>query len=683
MKTVGHRRLRELADDKGFLARLEIISGKLDSYMRGPPALYRRHPGAPSGTCVAYFSAEFGIAESLPVYSGGLGVLAGDHLKSASDLGLPLVGVGLLYQEGYFGQHIGRHGQQRELYPSSDFHNMPIQMQLRSDGAPVTIRLLCATHQVTAQVWRAQVGRVPLFLLDANVPANSAEDRDITRRLYGGDLDMRLRQELLLGIGGMSALTAMGIWPTVCHMNEGHTAFAGLERVRMMMSRHNLSFPEAQGVVSASSVFTTHTSVPAGIDRFPPRLMDRYFHSYYPSLGLTRDGFLALGREYPMDEREHFAMPLLAIRLAARVNGVSKLHGEVSRRLWHNVWSARSPDSMPITHVTNGVHLASWVLGSPLARLLDQHLGPRWYEKSLNPDAWHRIEGIPPGELWRAHEHCRRRLVATARQREEARLQRLGAPPREIAAARAILDPRALTIGFARRFTAYKRPTLILREPERLIHLLTDRHRPVQIVFAGKSHPDDKVGKELIQQIVQFVRQHHLHQHIAFVEDYDITVARDLIQGADVWLNTPRRPLEACGTSGMKAALNGVLNMSTLDGWWAEAYRPGIGWPIGDNTEYEGHDDQDEADSRSMYELLEREIIPLFYDRDGEGLPLGWLKGMKAAITTVGPAFSSTRMVREYWERFYAPATQQHHSLAASGPADAKQPAQQYVNPQG
>jgi len=658
--TVSHGRLRELANDKEFLINLEYVCAKFDEYMGNKQTWFERTQRTAGETRIAYFSAEFGLTGCLPIYSGGLGILAGDHLKSASDLGLPIVGVGLLYQEGYFSQYLRGDGRQGESYPSNDFHNMPIQLQRQKDGAPVTIKVPCSTRQVVAQVWRAQVGHIPLFLLDTNLPANSARDRLITNRLYGGDLNMRLCQEIVLGIGGIRALNAMEILPTICHMNEGHTAFATLERIRIMMSQYGLSFAKAREVVSASSLFTTHTSVPAGIDRFPAKLMDRYFCDYYPLLGLSRDDFLALGRQNPVDEGEPFSMPVLALRLAAQANGVSKLHGEVSRRLWQSVWPDLSEDEVPITSVTNGVHLSSWVSGDTIEPLLDQYLGKNWREDSLNPDVWQRIDDIPDEELWRAHEQCRERLVAIARQRLRAQLQQQGVPSSEIKMADEVLDPKALTIAFTRRFAEYKRPTLILHDAERLLHLLTNRDRPVQIVLAGKSHPDDKIGKELIRQIVRFAKRKELRRQIVFIEDYDITLARYLVQGADIWLNTPRRPLEACGTSGMKAAANGVLNMSTLDGWWAEAYHPDIGWAIGRGEEYEDYEYQDEVESQSIYDLLEKEIIPLFYDRDDDGLPREWIRRMKATMRTICPEFSSARMVREYCQQFYTPAAEQY-----------------------
>lgn len=669
-------RLRELARDDEFLRKLKHICQKLDDYMVNQPSPYEKTCLASGKACIAYFCAEFGITGCLPLYAGGLGVLAGDHLKSASDLRLPLVGVGLLYQKGYFSQYISRDGRQGELYPSHDFHNMPLQLQRQEDGTPVTIKTLHSPYQCLAQVWRAQVGHVPLFLLDTNLPANYARDRQITDRLYDDDQDVRIRQEIVLGIGGMRALDAMGIMPAVCHLNEGHAAFAALERIRLLMSRLGLSFAEAREIVSASSIFTTHTSVPTGIDRYPPQLMDKYFCNYYPLLGLPRSEFLALGRQNPRDESEPFSMPVLAFRLSAQANAVSKLHGKVSYQLWQNIWPDLPEEKVPITSVTNGIHLQSWVSGDHMARLLDRYLGPAWHDNASSPTTWQRVDEIPDEELWQAHEQCRERLVALVHQRLCAQREQGGAAPGGIRMAEEALRPKVLTIGFARRFATYKRSTLILHHPERLFPLLTNQDHPVQIVFAGKAHPNDNSSKELIRQIISFERLSGLHRHLVVLEDYDLSLAQHLVQGADLWLNTPRRPVEASGTSGMKAAANGVLNLSILDGWWPEAYQPEIGWAIGSEKEYNDPTYQDEIDAQSIYDQLEEEIIPLFYDRDSNGLPRGWIKRMKATMRAVCPAFNSTRMVQEYSDRFYIPAATQYQGLTQHSRAQAEAPGQ-------
>jgi starch phosphorylase len=685
--SIKQERLEEVAEDDGFLAQLERVYQQYDRYMKSKNTWFERaHDGSALSSTqpraegaeelsIAYFSAEFGITDCMPIYSGGLAVLSGDSLKSASDLGLSLTGVGLLYQEGYFRQYLNSDGWQQELYPKNDFYNMPVQLELRENGEPVTVRVEYPGRQVSAQVWRAQVGRVPLFLLDTNIPANSPQDQDITDELYGGDLEMRIQQEIMLGIGGIRALAAMGIRPSVCHLNEGHSAFLALERIRMLMSEQGLSFAEAREAVSAGNVFTTHTPVPAGIDRFPPYLMDRYFHSYYPGLGLSREEFLGLGRENPADSGEPFSMAVLAIRLAGRTNGVSRLHGQVSRRMWQRIWPGVPGDEVPITSVTNGIHIPSWI-SSDLASLYDRYLGPRWLAKPADQSVWKRVNEIPDEELWRTHERRRERLVAVARRRLRRQLEKQGASRSEIDKAGEVLDPSALTIGFARRFATYKRATLILRDPDRLASILNDKTRPVQIIFAGKAHPQDNPGKELIQQLVQISRREEFRRRMVFIEDYDMSIARYLVQGVDVWLNTPLRPREASGTSGMKATANGVLNVSTLDGWWAEAYQRRTGWAIGRGELYDDLEYQNEIESKAIYDALEKEIVELFYNRNSNGLPHRWIALMKAAMREVCPVFNTNRMIWEYAERFYFPSAERYRHLAEDGMIRAKALAQ-------
>ncbi|MFB0546068.1 MAG: glycosyltransferase family 1 protein [Anaerolineae bacterium] len=668
---IDQERLEAAAKDEGFLAHMERVYQGFDQYMSNETTWYQKAYGASAELHIAYFSFEFGLTQCLPVYSGGMGVLAGDHLKSASDLGLPLVGVGLLFQQGYFRQYLNPDGWQQEMYPENDFYNMPIELQRREDGTPVTIEVAYPGRQVKAQVWRAQVGRVPLYLLDTNIPANSPEDQDIADQLYGGDVEMRIRQEIMLGIGGIQALHALGIRPTVCHMNEGHSAFLALERIRTLMQEQGLSFAEAREVASAGNIFTTHTPVPAGIDRFPPPLMDKYFADYYRSLGLSRDEFLALGRQNPADAQEPFCMAVLAIRLAAYTNGVSQLHGMVSRRMWQGVWPGVPEDEVPITSVSNGIHPRSWV-SNDMASLYDLYLGPRWLEDPVDPTIWEGVDRIPAEELWRTHERRRERLVAFARRRLRAQLERRGAPLAEIRKADEVLDPEALTIGFARRFATYKRATLLLRDPERLTRILNDKDRPVQIIFAGKAHPRDNPAKEMIRQIIHHARREEFRGRIVFIEDYDMCLARHLVQGVDVWLNTPRRPLEASGTSGMKVAVNGGINMSILDGWWVEAYHPYAGWAIGRGEEYEDLNYQDEVESHAIYDLLEKEVIPLFYDRGPNGLPRRWIARMKAAMRSICPVFNTNRMVHEYTERFYLPAASRYQHLTEDAMTRAK-----------
>ncbi len=693
---IDQAQLEAAAADEGFLAHLERVSRDFDAYMTGESTWFRRAHGTTKGPLVAYFSAEFGLTECLSIFAGGLGVLAGDHLKSASDLGLPLVGVGLLYQQGYFRQYLNAAGWQQEAHEDNDFHNLPLTLERRPDGAPLTVEVPYPGRQVVAQVWRVQVGHVSLYLLDSNVPANNPVDRDITDQLYGGDLEMRLKQEIMLGIGSYRALEALGLEPAVYHMNEGHSAFLSLERVRRIMETQGLSFAEAREAASAGLVFTTHTPVTAGHDYFPPTLMDRYFRHYARNLGLSRREFLALGRQDPGDGSEPFCMTILALRLAAHSNGVSQLHGQVSRRMWQGLWPGVPEDDVPIGHVTNGVHFRSWI-SFEMNQLYDRYLGPRWREEPADQRVWQRAERIAAGELWRTHERRRERMVAFVRRHLRSQLKRRGAPQAEIEAADEVLDPEALTIGFARRFATYKRATLLLRDPERLARILNDPQRPVQIIFAGKAHPRDDAGKELIRQIVDLARQEMFRRRLIFLEDYDMAVARYLVQGVDVWLNTPLRPREASGTSGMKAAANGVLNLSILDGWWDEAWdfgfrnadfgskdvhRPNlqsaihkpqaIGWAIGRGEAYDDPGYQDQVEAGALYDLLERDVVTTFYDRGADELPRRWIARMKASIGNLCHFFNTHRMVREYTERFYLPAASRYRQLTADGMSRAR-----------
>ncbi|MBC7235375.1 MAG: alpha-glucan family phosphorylase [Chloroflexi bacterium] len=661
---ISQERLEEMAHDEGFVAQMMRVYQGLNRYMSSGETWFQKERAADHGDLqIAYFSAEYGITEAMPMYSGGLGILAGDHLKSASDLGIPLVGVGLLYQKGYFRQYLNADGWQQESYPVNDFYNMPIQLVRGNDGAPVTVEVDYPGRKVVAQVWRAQVGRTPLYLLDTNLEVNRPEDQDITDELYGGDLDMRIRQEILLGIGGMRALKALGIEATVYHMNEGHSAFLALERVRMTMREKGLSFPEARELVAASNIFTTHTPVPAGIDLFPPHLMDYYFGSYYPQLGLSREQFLQLGR--PPDGGDgQFSMAILAIRLADTVNGVSRRHGQVAREMWQNLWPGTPVNEVPITSITNGIHTRSWI-SHDMANLLLRYLGPRWIERPEDQSVWERIDRIPDEELWRTFQQRRERLVTVARDRLEQQLARAGAAPQELAKAREVLDPDALTIGFARRFATYKRALLLFSDPDRLARMLNDPDKPVQIIFAGKAHPRDNPGKEYIRQIVHMSRREDMSHRIVFLEDYDMALARYLVQGADVWLNTPRQGLEASGTSGMKAAANGVLNVSTLDGWWCEGYSPEVGWSIGRGETYDDPNYGDRVEAQALYDILEKDVIPLFYERGSNGLPRRWIAKMKRSMRLIAPVFNTHRMVQQYAEEIYFPAARHYQQLAA------------------
>ncbi|GAW68557.1 alpha-glucan phosphorylase [Geoanaerobacter pelophilus] len=640
-----------LMADEGFMSHLSQVEERLSEYLSSR-TWYERHGNA--GARIAYFSMEFGLHESLPIYSGGLGILAGDHLKSASDLGLPLVGVGLLYRQGYFRQYLNLEGWQQEIYPENDFYNLPLHQEKDREGKPLVFYLEYPGRNVLVQVWRVQVGRVALYLLDTNLEANSPADREITTRLYGGDQEMRIRQEILLGIGGIRALRLMGIEPNVCHMNEGHAAFLALERIRTLMEERQLTFREAMEAVRGGNVFTTHTPVEAGIDHFPPDLLDHYMGHYYRGLGLSREQFMALGMQNHGRSNESFCMAVLAMKLSLHSNGVSELHGAVSRRMWADVWPDLPEEQLPLTYVTNGVHQKSW-LSEEMTGLLIRFLGTRWLEQSAD-QLWRKVSRIPDAELWRTHRRGTEQLVDYARRSLRAQLEKLDASPKEIDEAGDVLDPEILTIGFARRFATYKRGTLLLHDKERLSKILNHPERPVQIVFAGKAHPADHQGKELIRQIVQLSQQPEFRRRIIFLEDYDISVARRLVQGVDIWLNTPLRPFEASGTSGMKVAFNGGLNLSILDGWWCEGYRGNNGWAIGRGEVYDDLSYQNQVESRAIYDLLEKEIVPLFYNRGSDGIPRGWTTFMKSSMQTLCPVFSTDRMVQEYARRCYLPA---------------------------
>ncbi|KPK73796.1 MAG: alpha-glucan phosphorylase [Phycisphaerae bacterium SM23_30] len=646
-------RLEKVSRDDGFLAHLERVCKKMDAYMRGP-RWYDSIDHSKKPATIAYFSAEFGLHESLPIYSGGLGVLAGDHLKSASDLGVPLVAMGLLYRQGYFQQYLNADGWQQESYPENDFYNMPIKLVKHEDGRPIRFHIDIAGRDVVVQVWRVQVGRVDLYLLDTNLRCNRLEDRQITAQLYGGDNNMRIRQEMLLGIGGFSALKTLGIEPAVCHMNEGHAAFLALERIRRIMEEHRVSFAEAREATISGNVFTTHTPVPAGHDVFSAETMEKYLGDYAKQFGIGFGEILGLGRINPNNANEPFSMTYLAIRLSTYRNGVSQLHGEVSRRMCQPVWPEVPMDEVPITSITNGIHVSSWV-SREMSEVLVRYLGPGWNEYPHNTAAFTRIDQIPDEELWRTHERRREQLVAFARHRLREQLSQRGASPTEIATADEVLDPEALTIVFARRFAAYKRATLLFHDPERLRKIITEKERPVQIIFAGKAHPRDTAGKELIRKAVHMAREEELRRRIVFLENYDINLARFLVQGADVWLNTPRRGMEASGTSGMKVLTNGGINLSILDGWWCEGYSHDTGWAIGSGESYTDTKYQDEVESHTIYDLLEKDVVPLFYQRGSDRLPRGWVKMMKNSMRKLSSHFSTSRMVAEYAQTFYLP----------------------------
>jgi starch phosphorylase len=653
---LSQERLEATANDPAFLSHLHNVCQTFDEYMRAKNTWYQKHYGHLERPTIAYFSMEFGLTECLQNYSGGLGVLSGDHLKSASDLGLPLIGVGLLYQEGYFQQYLNSDGYQQESYPLNDYSNLPVSLQVDKDGAPIKISVPMPGRDLYAQIWKAQVGRIPLYLLDTNMPENKLdEDRNLTDRLYGGDRRTRIRQEILIGLGGMRALDALGLRPHICHMNEGHSAFLALERIRQLMVEHDLSFRQAREIAAAGNIFTTHTPVPAGLERFGFDLIDEHFGEYYRSLGLNRDEFLDLGREN-MGDYDLFSMPVLALRLSAGANGVAKLHTHVSRKMWQWLYPNVPQNEIPIKAVTNGIHVQSWV-SSEMGSLLDRYLAPSWRVEEEREEIWADVHSIPDAELWRTHERRRERLVAFTRASLREQLERRGAPPSDLTAADEVLNPDALTIGFARRFATYKRANLILRDLDRLKRILNAPDRPVQFIFAGKAHPHDTGGKELIRQIVNTAREADIRNSLVFLENYDMSVARYLTQGVDIWLNTPRRPKEASGTSGMKVIINGGLNCSILDGWWDEGYSTDVGWAIGNGEEYDEQDaaHQDYVESEALYNILEYDIVPLFYERGRDGLPRGWIGKMKNSMQKLSPYFNTRRMVEEYTELFYIP----------------------------
>lgn len=661
--------LDRAARDESFVAEMERVHAALTAYRAGDGWFADVVDTETAGLSIAYFSLEFGLDQSLPIYSGGLGVLAGDHLKSASDLGLPLVGVGLLYGNGYFHQALNVDGWQQELYPPNEWTKMPVHRELDAHGAQRTIQVAMVDATVTAAIWRVDVGRIPLYLLDANVEANPPELRGITASLYGGDRDMRLRQELLLGIGGVRALQAVGVTPTVFHMNEGHSALLALERIRQLRTA-GLTAEGAIEQVAASTVFTTHTPVPAGNEVFDPALMTPYLAPIVAEIGLDWETFLDLG-QLPGQAESEFGMTPFALRTSIFANGVSQLHGEVSREMWHPIWAGLPVREVPITSITNGIHPQTW-LSREMGQLLDRYVGPRLLSHPQDDDVWKRAEAIPPGELWRVRQRRRERLVLVARKRMRQQLERRGASRAALRTADEMLRPDILTIGFARRFATYKRATLLFRQPERLARLITDPTRPVQFIFAGKAHPADQPGKELIQQIARFAQSEYAHQRLVFIEDYEMGLSRHLVTGCDVWLNAPRRPMEASGTSGMKAAINGTLNLSIPDGWWVEGYRPEVGWSIGTGEEYADPEEQDAVECDALFNLLEQEVVPTFYRRDANGLPREWIAKMAASIAELGAVFNTHRMVREYAERAYFAAHRAGAALAAEEHAPAE-----------
>ncbi len=655
LRTVERSHLNAVTNDRYFLDVYDRVIHNFDVYMKGVKTWYKDTFPKASDNLIAYFSFEFGLHESIPVYAGGLGVLSGDHMKEASDLGLPLVGVGFLYTQGYFSQKITEDGWQEARNNPLNLDNLPVMPFMDSDGHQVTVTVNLTGRTVYAQVWKIQVGRVPLILLDTNVEANSPNDRLLTARLYSNDVDLRISQELILGIGGVRALRALGLQPTAWHMNEGHSAFLTIERVRELMAA-GLTFEDASEVVRKSSVFTTHTPVPAGNDEFPLWLIDKYFPYIWQELGLTRDQFIDIARNTKTWGGDTFSMPILAMHLANYRNAVSELHGEVSRKMWHFLWPDRKLGDVPISHVTNGVHTGTW-LARRMRALFDRYLGPEWLEHIDDQAVWDGIDNIPDNELWVVRRHLKRKLVAYIMERSRQNWITTTIHPVQIIAGGVLLDPYALTIGFARRFATYKRANLILRDVDRIMNLLNQPNRPVQIIFAGKAHPADEAGKLILQEVYRSVKNARNGGRLVFLEDYDMNIARYLVQGVDIWLNTPRRPNEASGTSGEKAAINGVLNFSVLDGWWREGFNGKNGWAIGDDADYTDSNIQDDADANSLYDTLENEIIPMYYDeRSADNLPVEWIDRMKESIRTMAPQFCTRRMVKEYMNELYFPA---------------------------
>ncbi|MCJ7694754.1 MAG: alpha-glucan family phosphorylase [Anaerolineaceae bacterium] len=655
LRKIDRSILNWLTTDRYFLDKYDRIIREFDRYMADKDTWFDKTYPNLSAEQIAYFSFEFGLHESLKVYAGGLGILSGDHLKEASDLGLPLVAVGFLYTYGYFSQHITEDGWQQANNKPIVFDDLPLVSLLDENNEPVKISIDLAGRKVFARIYELQVGRIKLCLMYTNLPENEPKDRQLTDRLYISDLELRISQEILLGIGGVRVLRTLGYDPTIFHMNEGHSAFLALERTReKIVSGETLL--AAQEEVRQTNVFTTHTPVPAGNDEFPLWLMDKYFSNYWTELSMTREDFIEFAKIKQSWGGEAFSMPILAMKLSNYRNGVSELHGEVAKKMWSFLWPNLPIEEVPISYVTNGIHTGTWI-ARRMGNLFSRYLGTNWMEHLDDPDTWLQIENIPDEELWRVRRHLKRKLVVYMVGRARKQWLSTQVHPVQTIASGVLLDPYALTIGFARRFATYKRANLLFRDYDRLIKLVTNERMPVQIIFAGKAHPADEPGKLLIQEVYRAVKDARFGGRLVFLEDYDMDMARDLVQGVDVWLNTPRRPREASGTSGEKAALNGTLNFSVLDGWWREGFNGQNGWAIGDETEYATEEEQDEADALSLYETLENEIIPLYYQqRSADGLPADWLAKVKESIRTLAPQFSMRRMVKEYMTNYYVPA---------------------------
>ena len=655
LQQVSRTLLNRVANDKQYLDLYDRVVNNFDSYMGEKETWFvKNYPEVTAGQSIAYFSFEFGLHESIPAYAGGLGILAGDHLKESSDMGIPLEAIGFIYNQGYFVQKITEDGWQETSNFYLDFNKLPMIPILDEKDKPILISVQLPGREIKARIWQIQVGRVPLYLLDTNISENSSFDQQLTAKLYTSDLETRISQEILLGMGGVRVMRALGYNPTVWHMNEGHSAFLSVERCAELV-RQGKTFEEAKEIVRKGNVFTTHTPVPAGNDKFPVWLVEKYFSQIWPDLGLTREQFIDLAKE-ASPYGDQFTMPILALRLSERCNAVSELHGQVSRNMWHFLWPDRKVEEVPITHITNGVHTFSW-LSRRMGILFDEYLGTEWRLDPSNPKVWEKVDSIPDAELWAVKRHQKRKLMRFINDKARAQWLTGEVHPVQTIAAGVLLDADALTIGFARRFPTYKRGYLILRDYERLLRIINNVDAPVQIIFSGKAHPADEPGKLIVQQLYRAIKDHRTGGRMVFVENYDMDIARHLVQGVDVWLNTPRRPMEASGTSGMKAAMNGCLNFSVLDGWWHEGYNGKNGWAIGDDKTYESDEKQDEMDALSLYETLEDQIVPIYYsNRSENGVPTIWMRWVKEAIRTLSPQFSTRRMVGDYVREMYIPA---------------------------
>ncbi|RCS49404.1 alpha-glucan family phosphorylase [Bremerella cremea] len=648
-------RLETRVAEMVLYSRINHAYRRLKEYMASSTTWADTHAGVLGSKPVAYFSAEFGIHESIQIYSGGLGVLSGDHIKSASGLGVPLVAIGLFYDQGYFKQHLNEEGYQMEEYLDTKVENLPMKHAVDPSGKPITIQIDLKGGKLWAKVWQMNVGRVPLFLLDCDVDGNSPEDRELTSRLYGGDERTRIRQEMVLGVGGIKALKALGIHPGVYHLNEGHSAFATIEAVREHMHEDGMSFDDALREVAKRTVFTTHTPVPAGHDRFDAGLIEEHLGFLRESIGISHEQLMGLGRVDTNNQGETFCMTVLGLKASRRANAVSQLHGHVSRSMWAHLWPWRVEEEIPIGHITNGVHIPSWIAWQML-QLYDRHFPSGWYQRMGESEVWQSIHNVDPGELWETHATLKNLLLQFVRRRISRQCRRRGENDDAVERARTVLDPNILTIGFARRFATYKRADLLLTDVDRLVEMMSDPLRPVQFIFSGKAHPKDEPGKAKIKKIQNLRHDPQFRDRIVFIEDYDINVCRHMIQGVDVWLNNPRQPLEASGTSGQKVVLNGGLNCSILDGWWAEAYDGRNGFAIGTGRTHTDTAKQDARDAEDLYKVLANEVIPLYYDRDVDGLPQGWIKRMMYSIGTLAWRFSAHRMVADYTKLCYVPA---------------------------